>query len=871
MDAKQAANLIKSGNVKPSDFQELYAALEGKSEFAEAFNELRRKMLQAYAKGDSIEVNQTGAAARDDVLTVDQSDKKKDDIVKQEQNIEPWKVHTRNDILQWAAKAKTHEAPEVKASEEGLHAEFKDGTQVSFVAENHVTVKTPDAPKAQNFDMVVALAKKNHKKVKLGENMTPEFRTALIEACAKANVQISNLSLDDLDAYMKFLPKKQQELNVVEQKTDEKAAERQVKTTADVSETKAADVRPQKPVVDNGIGNVLSAVAAHAAAREASKNNEQKAETTEHEPAAPVVNRGHSLSHLTPEQLELLHEKGFEVDVYSHVNDKQFAAINSVLSAAEKAEKQDEPYAIRVHHGHSLGGLSDVELEVLHNSGFEVDRFSHVDDATWARIQQTLNKKDKTDPVQQPAVATVDDKEKADTGKKDAPQAVVVTGDDKEKADKGKKDIPSDKDAPAKPVKKEGWLSRTWAKVKRNAKKAALITAAVVVSFFAGRSCSGNPGENAGGNKDDLSKNKIETVVQTNPTDSLVTEITPVDTLTTPDYEWVDAPTKWNSGMSITEAQFNNMYNIIHKHSPDGELWGRMYNNANKNAEKFGQPDALSFMFKAMRAAAWTNALNGKICETHGAQWASTYSGAFGNVVGPMIGVIKCDDNIDAETLAKAKIMLNAVDGNGRLNVFTLDRLVPGTSRYNDHDAEGLIIGKNRNVMVDINDDCADSQVGFRMGGTIQQRRIVKPTPAPVVIEEKPDTVHRKPDPVIINEPADTIRHKPAPVVINEPADTIRNKPAPVVINEQPQGRVAIGSRANLSDRPGAEGVNHAAAVRDNGSDTGLTGGQKKGILKMAREALKAGRIDQATYERIVAETKGSGQKNTPVPTRERD
>ena len=662
--------------------------------------------------------------------------------------------------------------------------------------------------------------------------------------------------------------------------------------------------------------------------------------------------------------------------MYSHVNDKQFAAINSVLSAAEKAEKQDEPYAIRVHHGHSLGGLSDVELEVLHNSGFEVDRFSHVDDATWARIQQTLNKKDKTDPVQQPAVVTVDDKEKADKGKKDAPQAVVVTGDDKEKADtgkkdapqavvvtgddkekadkgkkdapqavvvtgddkekadkgkkdapqavvvtgddkekadkgkkdapqavvvtgddkekadkgkkdapqavvvtgddkekadKGKKDITSDKDAPAKPVKKEGWLSRTWAKVKRNAKKAALITAAVVVSFFAGRSCSGNPGENAGGNKDDLSKNKIETVVQTNPTDSLVTEITPVDTLTTPDYEWVDAPTKWNSGMSITEAQFNNMYNIIHKHSPDGELWGRMYNNANKNAEKFGQPDALSFMFKAMRAAAWTNALNGKICETHGAQWASTYSGAFGNVVGPMIGVIKCDDNIDAETLAKAKIMLNAVDGNGRLNVFTLDRLVPGTSRYNDHDAEGLIIGKNRNVMVDINDDCADSQVGFRMGGTIQQRRIVKPTPAPVVIEEKPDTVHRKPDPVIINEPADTIRHKPAPVVINEPADTIRNKPAPVVINEQPQGRVAIGSRANLSDRPGAEGVNHAAAVRDNGSDTGLTGGQKKGILKMAREALKAGRIDQATYERIVAETKGSGQKNTPVPTRERD
>jgi len=101
MDAKQAADIIKSGNVKPSDFQELYAALEGKSEFAEAFNELRKQMLQAYAKGDSIEVNQSGAAARDDVLTVDQSSSQQKDVVRQSQNIEPWKVQARNDILQW--------------------------------------------------------------------------------------------------------------------------------------------------------------------------------------------------------------------------------------------------------------------------------------------------------------------------------------------------------------------------------------------------------------------------------------------------------------------------------------------------------------------------------------------------------------------------------------------------------------------------------------------------------------------------------------------------------------------------------------------------------------------------------------------------
>lgn len=975
MDAKQAADIIKSGNVKPSDFQELYAALEGKSEFAEAFNELRKQMLQAYAKGDSIEVNQSGAAARDDVLTVDQSSSKQKEVVRQSQNIEPWKVQARNDILQWAARTKGHEVPEVKASTEGLHAEFKDGTQINFVAENHVSVKTPAAPKAQNFDMVIALAKKNRKKVKLGENMTPEFRSALIEACAKANVQISNLSLEDLDAYMKFLPKKQKELNVVEEKTESKTAAPQVKTSETGADAKGKDAaenaRSGKPVVDNGIGRVLSAVAAHAearenAARQAKDNKGQtsggqaETENAAHKPAPAAVNRGHSLSHLTPEQLELLHEKGFEVDVYSHVTDKQFAAINAVLAAAGKTTQKDEPYAVRVHHGHSLGGLSDVELEVLHNSGFEVDRFSHVDDATWAQIKQTLNKgkkeadgqpsapvqktkteteektnagrsadagktvdagktadadKGTTHAVRQPAAVpaqtssegkaggeseaagntpgaeTNEDKNgsgdngkdkvvpsgvvvKTDAGKKDAPTAGTAEeqkeaageqkgGVSKPVSEKGKKEGDSaavrktdGTDAPvqAQPKKKEGFFAGLWSKVKRNAKKAALITAAVVVSFFAGRSCSGNQGENAGG-RDDLPENKIENVVLTTPTDSLVTEITPVDTLTTPDYDWVDAPTAWDSSMSITKAQFDNMYKIIHKHSPDGELWGRMYNNANKNAERFGQPDALSFMFKAMRAAAWTNALNGRICETHDARWASNYSGAFGNVVGPMIRVIKCDEAIDDATLAKARIMLNAVDGNGRLNVFTLDELVPGTSRYNDHDAQGLIIGKTRNVMVDINDDCADPQVGFRMGDVIQQRRTVKTKPEPVVIEEQPDTIRRKPDPIIITEPADTIRHKPDPVIITEPADTIRTKPEPVV---QPEGRVAVGSRANLSDRPGAEGVNHAANVRENGSDTGLTGGQRAAGRRMADELHKAGRISDEVYARMLDELKNT-------------
>ena len=161
---------------------------------------------------------------------------------------------------------------------------------MSFLAENHVSVKTPAEPKAQNFDAVVALAQKNKKKVKLGENMTPEFRKALIEACATANVQISNLSLEDLDMYMKFAAKPEKQLLNVEENSDSSDKTR----------------------------NSQSAQTQH-------KEDKQQLNS---------VNRGHSLQSLSSEQLETLHEKGFDVDVYSHVNDEHWKTIQSVLKKA---------------------------------------------------------------------------------------------------------------------------------------------------------------------------------------------------------------------------------------------------------------------------------------------------------------------------------------------------------------------------------------------------------------------------------------------------------------------------------------------------------------------------------------------------------
>ena len=134
MDAKQAAQIIKSGNFSANDFQTLYAALNGKAEFAEEFNELRKAMLKSYADGESIEVNQSGKVDQQDVMVVDQAVADSSNQEKQLKDVEPWKIQRRQEIMQWAAKNKSNEITEIKANKDGLNTSFKDGTQVNFVA-----------------------------------------------------------------------------------------------------------------------------------------------------------------------------------------------------------------------------------------------------------------------------------------------------------------------------------------------------------------------------------------------------------------------------------------------------------------------------------------------------------------------------------------------------------------------------------------------------------------------------------------------------------------------------------------------------------------------------------------------------------------
>ncbi len=885
MDAKKAAQIIKSGNFTANDFQTLYAALNGKTEFAEEFNKLRQAMLKSYADGESIEVNQAGQVDQQDVMVVDQNIDEPLSQEKQLKDVEPWKIQRRQEIMQWAAKNKNSEIADIKANKEGLSTSFKDGTQVNFVAENHVSVKTPEEPKAQNFDMVVALAKSSNKKIKLGEKMSPEFRVALIEACAKSNVQISNLSLEDLDTYMKFLPKQEEKqvLNVVEQKPQ---TQTQVRQQQDVAKEESASVVKEEQTTsatakDNGVAQVVAAVAAHAEAREAAtaekptpkKTSKDKGAERIAEQAAEAAAIAREIQAMARKQSEQKREQApadkpvAETPVVSKDEKKQEGKPSTQQAAQEKGNEGSKQDIAFIPVARSLE--EELEEQPVTKKGKEEVAETPVAEQT--PVVENKGAKGKAKEEKAPVASKTPVAEK---GKEEA--AAVAETPSSEQPGPQSKGGTTGKEQPVKPAdkkqepKKEGF----WSKWGRKIKHAAIIAGVAVASFFVGR-CSSTPTEQGAGNNDG---EKARTEIVAKPTITPIVADTLQNDTTDRDFQIRMAPTKWDASMGITEAQFNNMYNIIHKHSPDGELWGRMHLNAQLHAAEFSVDEnnpmtAEQFMFKALRMVAWTNKLNGKICETHNAEWAHNYSGAFGHVLGPTMEVLKCGEQIDASTLAKAKIMLSAVGSNGSINVFTLDKVVAGTSKFNNHDEHGWIIGTTRNVMTGIDNDCGkESEVEFRRGGEVTPKPVpekkVKPQPRQVIEQ---DTIVVKKDPITIEIPGDTVVVKKDDVVIEIPGDTVVVAPTRAVpAKPKPEEKIEVnvGSRANLSARPAAEAVGHTQDIINNGSDQNLTGAQRRQARKMAKEMLESGRIDQKTYDAMIEEIKEPGARgSTPMNT----
>ncbi|MBR1648038.1 MAG: hypothetical protein IJ689_00380 [Alphaproteobacteria bacterium] len=886
MDAKQAAAKVTSGNYTAEDFAVLYAALKGKAEYADAFRALRTRMLKEYAKGQTLEVSQ----ARPQKTNQRQAEpaaqprvQEKKDIVVDEaprtarvdenqlhNNVEQWKIKRRQDIMQWVAKNQSHEIKEIKAVESGLNAEFKDGTTLNFVKEDHVSVKTPKQPEPKNFDVIVALAKQENRKVKLGENMSEEFRAALIEACAKADVQISNLTLEDLDKYMSFVAEKQPQ---APQQTEEHSLNAAVNTGHtlkalsaeqlkrlqdngfDVNETSVVDDQQWNAMQtvlssqsqerkDNGVGEVVSAVAAHAASREA-QAAEQKVDTPAQESVvaavtqeqesvdtpAQVAEPASSVAEPAPQVQEPAQQTAGEARV-QEVKQK-------VDTSAQDTSAQDTPADVQTPVNEGAGEAQPIPPSYFGSADFNDVLLEDEDPNKEDAARQTA-KEEKQDtaqgkdsgviviPAMQGGEADPQEQAAADAARKQEEDAASQAKDNK------------------KDKKKGSILSRigNWfGKMGKKTKKVLVGAGLVLVAFVAGRSCMGchNTG-NPGDDKKDPRKN-IELVTDTLATDSIADRPDTLDL----GRDVVIAPRVWDESMTITKAQFDNMYNIVGKHDKDHVMWDRMYMNSKELAPKFGYTwDEL--MFKTMRMAAWTNALNGKACDTHNAKWAYTYSGAFGHIVGPTMEVIKCGGELDASLLAKAKKTLDAVGKDGRINVVALDAVVPGTSRYNDHDAQGWIIGHNRNVMIDMNEDCGrNAQVGFRIGGKLPEKVVQK------VVEEEVDTV---PSPVIHR--IEKIEIPPLqPIQPVTPDLQIPNIHVDIP-QPAPQANVAVGATANLTSTPGAQGVKKGQEVLANGSDRGLTKRQRKVLLRQAKDLYEADKLTKEEYQQTVREINGT-------------
>lgn len=118
-----------------------------------------------------------------------------------------------------------NEADENGERPAGLKGKFANGTEVHYADRDKLSVKTPEGekPSADHFKEIIALARENGQDIKLGPTMTPEFKSALIEACAKGGVEIQNLSEEDREVYNGFVPKEEKPAEKEEKREEEKA------------------------------------------------------------------------------------------------------------------------------------------------------------------------------------------------------------------------------------------------------------------------------------------------------------------------------------------------------------------------------------------------------------------------------------------------------------------------------------------------------------------------------------------------------------------------------------------------------------------------------------------------------------------------
>ena len=120
-----------------------------------------------------------------------------------------WISDCRKVLYQWSVSHADRKIKNFDAQENSFTATFNDNVVLNFKSPNSAVIKpsNPDLPKAEDFDTLMAIAKNKNKKIRLSDNMSEEFRNALIEACAKAEVSISNLTEEGKALYDSYTQK----------------------------------------------------------------------------------------------------------------------------------------------------------------------------------------------------------------------------------------------------------------------------------------------------------------------------------------------------------------------------------------------------------------------------------------------------------------------------------------------------------------------------------------------------------------------------------------------------------------------------------------------------------------------------------------
>ena len=163
---------------------------------------------------------------------------------------EEWVSDYHNYMMEWSARNPERRLEKFEAEEKSFKAEFKDGVALNFSSPSNVAVKAadPDSPKASDFDALIEIAKKSNQNIRLSDNMSPEFRKALIEACATSDVKIVNLSKEDAELYLSFAAKDNEETTEHQDVVDNS----NVRDEAPAVEDEApAQEETEAPVVEN--------------------------------------------------------------------------------------------------------------------------------------------------------------------------------------------------------------------------------------------------------------------------------------------------------------------------------------------------------------------------------------------------------------------------------------------------------------------------------------------------------------------------------------------------------------------------------------------------------------------------------------------